>query len=921
MTLDDFLARLHKVRRSGKELRACCPAHDDQNPSLSIGWKDGNILLYCFAGCATEDVLRAMGLTKRDLFDDGGSNFEQVRAKYPAAGPSGSRGSGKPGKPCDWGKVVATYIYEDADGKPLHYVERTSTKQFPQGRFENGRKVKGLGDVKTVLYRLPQLLAAPLDRVVYLTEGEKDVHACEAQGLLSSCNPGGALKFRVDHAEPLRGRPVVIVMDRDEPGEKHALQVARQLAGLASSVRIVRAKTGKDAHDHFAAGHSVEEFEEVDMSELIEQSGPGKPDGSDKLDGPEKPLYREHGGRIERFVRNREGDGWAAVTENFTARIVEQVEIDDGVEHSREYAVEGVCDGRPLRRVRVPAKSFDGLGWIGEQWGAFPIVKVGQSNTSHAATAMKMLGRQVMVERTIYQHLGWRDIGGSSVYLHAGGALGAEGGVAGIETALPNQLAAYALSEVEGLSRADALRASMTFLQVATADVAGTLYAALWRAVIGDVNFSVFVTGPTGTQKSSLTAALVSHFGSGLTDKEDLSVQWASTANAIEGLLFSAKDAILPVDDYVPSRGTAVDRAQMQKTASRVLRAAGNRAGRSRMYADGTLRTAKPPRGMLLATGEELPDGGSELRRTVVVTIERGGVDLATLSRVQEHGHRGANATAMVAFVRWVAGRRASLKDRLRTATKSSRDGSRLAEQLAELRETVGIWCEFAAECGLAHEEIEEARAVMTAGVASVGQQQEMHSKDQDPVTRYLEVLSDGLASGALAVVERQRPAPEILGAGRSFIGWEDDDYLYLIPSPSFAAISKLAEASHRPLQLSISALHRALHERGVVVPQGSRTVSVLQMGGKGTRVLKMPKSLVRVETHSPRSEHSEHDTAGEVELELTTDRATAPGRVRVAHDVAEGEAEEPKSGELSRWATAATPATPSGTDGFVVIE
>ena len=46
---------------------ARCPAHDDRNPSLSISLKEGKILIYCFAGCAPEAVLGAVGLTWRDL--------------------------------------------------------------------------------------------------------------------------------------------------------------------------------------------------------------------------------------------------------------------------------------------------------------------------------------------------------------------------------------------------------------------------------------------------------------------------------------------------------------------------------------------------------------------------------------------------------------------------------------------------------------------------------------------------------------------------------------------------------------------------------------------------------------------------------------------------------------------------------------
>jgi len=39
---------------------ACCPAHDDKNPSLSISQISDKVLVHCFAGCEQWDVLQAL---------------------------------------------------------------------------------------------------------------------------------------------------------------------------------------------------------------------------------------------------------------------------------------------------------------------------------------------------------------------------------------------------------------------------------------------------------------------------------------------------------------------------------------------------------------------------------------------------------------------------------------------------------------------------------------------------------------------------------------------------------------------------------------------------------------------------------------------------------------------------------------------
>ena len=65
-----LLARLDKVKANGPgRWLACCPAHDDRSPSLAIRETgDGTILLKCFTGCPTSDVLAAVGMEMHELF-------------------------------------------------------------------------------------------------------------------------------------------------------------------------------------------------------------------------------------------------------------------------------------------------------------------------------------------------------------------------------------------------------------------------------------------------------------------------------------------------------------------------------------------------------------------------------------------------------------------------------------------------------------------------------------------------------------------------------------------------------------------------------------------------------------------------------------------------------------------------------------
>lgn len=85
MTTDALLGRLERVRKTGNgRWVAQCPAHDDKGPSLSVREvDDGRVLIHCFAGCETQGVLGAVGLTFEDLFPERRGNGSAPRERRP----------------------------------------------------------------------------------------------------------------------------------------------------------------------------------------------------------------------------------------------------------------------------------------------------------------------------------------------------------------------------------------------------------------------------------------------------------------------------------------------------------------------------------------------------------------------------------------------------------------------------------------------------------------------------------------------------------------------------------------------------------------------------------------------------------------------------------------------------------------------
>lgn len=189
---------------------AQCPAHNDGRPSLSVRKIEGQVLLYCMAGCSTQSVVDALDMKMADLFDD----------------PDG-------------------YSYNYPGGRIVH---RTPEKKF----FQRG------DTTDTSLFHADKLTG---QGPFYVVEGEKDVLAIESVGgqAVTTANGASANPNKYDWS-PLKGKIVYIVADKDEPGQQRAQRLMEFLEGTAMTVSLWEPLVGKDAADHIAAGHSLDEF-------------------------------------------------------------------------------------------------------------------------------------------------------------------------------------------------------------------------------------------------------------------------------------------------------------------------------------------------------------------------------------------------------------------------------------------------------------------------------------------------------------------------------------------------------------------------------------------------------------------------------------------------------------------------------------
>ncbi len=778
----------------------------------------------------------------------------------------------------------ACWWYRNPAGEPLGVVarfdsDRNGKQVIPYFR-PNASGFKAGGPTAPVLFGAERLNGhqAP----AFVVEGEKVAAALHSLGLAAVSAQGGANKAAGGDWAALAGVPQVYLLpDNDRPGEGYARAACKALATLspAPEIRIVRLPQLPEKGD--AADWLAERLPEWNgfdpipedrrgelAAELLAIAEQGEPPPADWLADDAQPERLKGkpagmgGGRYVATSRgmvvvrfNAAGEPEEQPLCNFTARIVEELACDNGLEINLSLSLDGEQSGRPLPRVPVSFEEFMAMGWPAKHWGTQCIVEPGNGKKDTLRAAIQTLShaKGAVERRTVYTHTGWRQVDGAWLYLHGGGALGAAGSVGGVEVD-PSGLNRYELPAPSATpqERQDAAAASLACLDIAPPAVSMPLLACVYLAPLAqtlNVDFMLWLEAPSQSQKSSIAALALAHFGAAM-DRTCLTANWTDSANAIEGKLFALADALAVIDDYAP-QPNASQQAALDATVSRVIRSCGNRQGRGRLRADLSQRPDRYPRGLTVGTAEQWPTGESINARLFGATLKRGEVDLAALTRGQAAAAGGLLARCMADYIQTLAARfDETVADAKRAWTEyraaALQQGlsGRAPEQVAFLLVGAGLAFRHFKQAGLILPDVDPVDVLM-----ELARRHSRHVSDSQPAERFRAALAELLASGAAHVeplddTGGKSHSTEVLHGPR--IGWRNEGKreLYLLATPTLEAVNEALRKGDTGLNIRPRALWRQCQQRGWLLPGdaipggGERTTRVVKIAGKLERVL-----------------------------------------------------------------------------------
>ncbi len=234
----------------------------------------------------------------------------------------------------------------------------------------------------------------------------------------------------------------------------------------------------------------------------------------------------------------------------------------------------------------------------------------------------------------------------------------------------------------------------------------------------------------------------------------------------------------------------------------------------------------------------------------MVVELEQGQVNMDALTKSQNLSSQLPHA--MAGYISWLGPQMLQIPSLLRETfegarAKATSNGNhlRIPEALAHL--WLGLHCglTYATDIGACSaDEAENLRESCWDALLRLGGNQGQLVEEERPSRRFLRVLATLVIQGRVALLPKNESGnyPQ---DGTNFIGWQDDEMLYLQPEAAFKAVSRFCQETAEPLAIRQNRLNRELAVENISEYDPGRTTAATWIDDRTRRVLKLKIAMI----------------------------------------------------------------------------
>lgn len=558
-------------------------------------------------------------------------------------------------------------------------------------------------------------------------------------------------------------------------------------------------------------------------------------------------ILSKYGYKILEYQLLKISGKGAKIISNFIPFITKKITYTNGNDSNFKYKIKAInLDTKEeLQEITISKEQYNSFKFIiGSEWEGEAVVE--GNNNALLRQVCEILSKYTMKKEIVFTNTGFERIDNKLVYLYHDGCIGSDENVkADLST---DTLEQYCFTDKK-FDEKVALNESLKMRNLADKNVAVPLLAVTYLSPLISIleevgifaDFILYLLGPSGTRKSSISAIALSHFGNNF-QRNNFPMSFRSTMNNLEKKSFLLKDSLTVLDDLNPQTASN-DKVKVFEEAIGLY---GDRTGRGRMKSNGQdLRKAYSARGTCIATGEFLPNISlSRLSRLMIIRINNESVNIKTLSELQTN--KEMLAFSMMKYIEYIIKNEESIKIYAKDKLQKSQNNmhGRLSEVVNTLFIAYSIFLEFLQKNEIIVAEQKGSLLNEASNIFwHIAEEQEKELEESNPINMFYSALDELYATKKIYFIDYKTGMPVDGQEEGAFVGYIDSEKnrYYLYPDTIYREIYKFYISNGNKFPLTALSLWRYLQDECLLKMTDKSRKTVLRTDvrtGKKVRVL-----------------------------------------------------------------------------------